>query len=491
MRLVLIHSDNERYGALARTIAPPLLPVLNKPLAQHQIEEGYDHGLREVTLLATEGIGEIRRHLGDGTRFGVSLDLLIGSLSGDELESLLKHGSLFQEPFIAMAGMTLAHLPMPELAPAHEASGKPISLVRDSTSGADVAAIFSPGGNALLAGQTGRLLEVLRTLADSGHSQIGVVAQPLPHLRGEGLPGLFDVNSHLLRDPSLLVSNLYWENPKGVFRGRGSQIHPRAKVHPPVVIGHYSQVMAGAEIGPDAVIGDETIIDKRATVLRSIVHANSYVGGMTRIENKLAAGDRLFAVGSGAKVVITDPFLLGSIESGPFSYLVDEVVHRGAALALLWALAPFGIAAAIAARRRRGEPVATREVLGAGTIERRDDLNYLPRFQMLTLPETDAPLAWYPGLVNVLKGDMRLVGPRPLSQEEAERSLDDWMLKRFKSQPGLFTLAPFAEDGEHETTIAEMLYAEKRSLALDARIALARALLPFVGKRQARRLIGL
>ena len=77
-----------------------------------------------------------------------------------------------------------------------------------------------------------------------------------------------------------------------------------------------------------------------------------------------------------------------------------------------------------------------------------------------------------PQLWNVLKGDMSLVGPRPLYMSQASE-WDERQRRRLKVRPGLTGLAQVS--GRGGLTIEEKLeldvqYVEKQSLWLDARI---------------------
>ena len=77
-----------------------------------------------------------------------------------------------------------------------------------------------------------------------------------------------------------------------------------------------------------------------------------------------------------------------------------------------------------------------------------------------------------PQLWNVLRGEMSLVGPRPVIEYEVEQ-YPDWYLRRFAVKPGMTGL--WQVSGRNERTYEEMIrfdveYAERRSFWLDLRI---------------------
>lgn len=89
-----------------------------------------------------------------------------------------------------------------------------------------------------------------------------------------------------------------------------------------------------------------------------------------------------------------------------------------------------------------------------------------------------------PQLINVLRGEMALVGPRPVIPYEVEMYPEDY-LRRFAVKPGLTGL--WQVSGRNERTYDEMVsfdieYAEADSLLLDLRILLKTV--PVVLRRQ-------
>jgi exopolysaccharide production protein ExoY len=77
-----------------------------------------------------------------------------------------------------------------------------------------------------------------------------------------------------------------------------------------------------------------------------------------------------------------------------------------------------------------------------------------------------------PQLINVLRGEMSLVGPRPCIAYEAAKYLP-WQMERFNAVPGLTGL--WQVSGKNRTTFTKMIqldieYARTKSLGLDLKI---------------------
>ena len=92
-----------------------------------------------------------------------------------------------------------------------------------------------------------------------------------------------------------------------------------------------------------------------------------------------------------------------------------------------------------------------------------------------------------PQLFNVLKGEMSLVGPRPLTATDADRLCTAYppFRRRFAVPPGLTGLAQICQaQGPELTAELEYAYVRRQSVAMDLMILFRTAWMNAVGKRR-------
>jgi NDP-sugar pyrophosphorylase family protein len=71
--LLLAGGKATRLGDISKSVPKALVPVAGRPFIDHQLERLHDQGIREVILCVGHLSGQIRSHLGSGSRFGLRI----------------------------------------------------------------------------------------------------------------------------------------------------------------------------------------------------------------------------------------------------------------------------------------------------------------------------------------------------------------------------------------------------------------------------------
>lgn len=493
MELVLIYSDTKSFEPLQSIIPVSLMMVMGKPLIQHQLEMSYSQGIRQCTIIASDNLEKIRDYCGDGSRFGVRLNLVTAAASGDETESLLRQRNLLGDCCLVLAGRTLANLPIDKLRQEHEESQKCISIVRHGKSKEIIGLLTSPPTlGELFDNGRGNLQYSAKFLMEHHPDEINIIDADFSYFICHSIADVLRLTAAVLEAPADYIYDTHFSvQDSGIHLGHHTMIHPKAVLRPPVAIGDFCQVAAGAQIGPNASISSGTIVSKDARISNSIVAPNSFVGEMMEVKDAVVVGPTLVHPLTGVKVYIGDPLLLDGIEGDALLRFTNSFVHRATAISLLAALAPVGISLAILSRARNNNAIVSKPTLGSGDVKDGGDVERLPRFNRFLFADETLPMSWYPSLLNVAKGQMRFVGPKPVGPDEKTAPSAVQSTVRYSVPPGLFAVGDLFDEASEEAALAEAIYIKKQGLVQDVRCAAAKLAAKFIGKRKARWLSGL
>lgn len=117
--VILAGGKGTRLRDVAGEVPKPLVPVLGRPVLEHQVESLRRGGVRRVVLVVGHLGHRIREHFGDGARFGVRVEYLVetsplGTAGGfGELRATLP------EVFFALYGDVLLDVDFPRFAAFH------------------------------------------------------------------------------------------------------------------------------------------------------------------------------------------------------------------------------------------------------------------------------------------------------------------------------------------------------------------------------------
>jgi lipopolysaccharide/colanic/teichoic acid biosynthesis glycosyltransferase len=276
---------------------------------------------------------------------------------------------------------------------------------------------------------------------------------------------------------------------------------------PPVYIGAGAQIERDVELGPNAVIGANTVVDEGATVRNSSVLEGTYVGRLVKVDGRVVRGGLIVDAGSGESLRVVDPFLLGEVSPRLIVNLLSRVADCAGALFLLLLSLPVLVLIALALllaslvagspgrvlelrprvrwRRTTESDVPERQTYGVAYFHTRREDRALRRQVPLPLGSflERTGLQRLPALFSVLTGQLRLVGVKPLDPSEADQLVEEWQRLPYETPPGftgLWYVSVLHRQGPQQSThSAQLADLEKLDeiVAADAYYTATRSLL--------------
>lgn len=502
MKALIFPAGNpERPTPLNQWMPEHLLPVVNKPLVAHLLELLARSDVRQVVMAVSHMPYETESYFGRGERWGLDISYCLVK-QGLGLSSILKRAwSQIHDDVLILPANIVADLPIAALAAAHENQRADLTLSVVGSKGQNdhvvsladenpELEIDGPWGPAVLSADAAPLVmaepavQDLTGIAHGLHEQgrgVAVYRAAFSMKTIESVDDYLAVNGSALRgefDGLILPGE---ELKAGIRTGMRARIHPRCIISGPASLGNNCSIGQDAVIGANTVIGDNVVIDQGAVVENSVILADTYVGSHTEVKDSVIWKKSMFDVRRGVEVYVEDDIILGDMDK-PF--LADQFARAfNLAAGLFFTVCSFPVWGLCflyhLVRPGRGFfRIETRygnyEVIDLqGRRAPRPFLHYAFRSRYWWIRKL-------PGLFNVIKGEMSMVGNAPLTGEQLDNLDEEWQALRAKAPVGLFHL--WEAEGRpdpswEEQLVSEAYYAGGRTMWGDI-VILLKCLMP-------------
>ncbi len=346
MEAVIYPSRDAKSDLLAFAGGENMLPLLNRPLLEHQLEWLADLGVQRATVLTDGDASPARAYFHSGERWGIELNFLV--LNGKRTLPRLMRLVRGMDEVICLPANILLHM-KPEL---------PGLTFRENLAACAITAANAPGTH------MGPFImhpghRAFATLCDLAYDETGIqdYLKNTPAIKGdfELIRGFADLHGAGIR---ALHAHMHMarggrEISPGVHLGYRAHIARDVVVNGPVCIGSDARVGSGAVLNSGTVIGDGCVVGAGCVLSNSVVMANTFIAPGIHLRDKIVHPEGIFDLRRGGDFHAPDSTMITRTLAK-----TDRVSAADRLLAGLLFLA--GAAAAI--RRRPSSRVAKRFV---------------------------------------------------------------------------------------------------------------------------------
>ena len=327
--VILVGGEGTRLRPLTYSMPKTMVPILNRPFLEHMLKYMKSHSIDDVVLALCYLPDHIRDYFGDGSDHGVKLTYVVeGSPLGTAgaVKNVAQH---LDETFFVFNGDVFTDMNLTAMLEMHRKKSAKATIaltpVEDPTMYGVVEAdtnnrvkrfVEKPKREAVTTNMINAGTYILEPdLLDYIPANQSYTFErglfPLLLERGDpfycfdshgywidiGTPEKYmQVNKDLLSGKltRIFPGTLY---KKGVWVEEGCDIHPKAQIDGPAVIGHHCVIEAQAHIKGPSVIGPDCSIGSGSIVEKSIVWHNVVIGKGAKLQQCIIADAVLIGEG--------------------------------------------------------------------------------------------------------------------------------------------------------------------------------------------------
>lgn len=456
-----------------------MIPVVNKPIVEHIIELLVRYNIKDIVMNLSHMPYETEKYFGNGEKWGAKIYYSLEKEHGDFGISLAKLKYREEGPFICFSQNVLTNLNITKLIQNHENYGNGMTMSAQNK-GDKTPSTFLPFVITLKAlesisnGDQIHNIGQLKKLLQKGDYSIGNYFSSFRWKEVNTINDFYEVNRHILKGDLKEIIIPGQEKKKGIWVGRHTSIHPDAKLEPPLLIGNNCNIRKGAFLGKETVLGSNVFVDRDVSIERSIIMDDSFIGSNTEINDLVIKKNIVVNVARMVTTYVKDDFILGDLNKQIIRRKGERFFNLAVALVLIILSSPFSLTLYLFHLAFPSKNYFFSEIR-FGEYEIGDMKgNFKPKvFKLYGFRSKNLFLKKLPGLINVIIGDLNLVGNLPLTKLQVNSLKNEWETLRFNVPAGLFHLweiDPREDITWQEKIIIENFYAIKRSFWGDLKI---------------------
>ncbi len=337
--VILVGGQGTRLRPLTLTVPKPMLPLMNKPFLEFQINLCLRHGVKDI-ILSTAYLPEVfEEYFGDGSRLGVKLTYVTEAEPLDTCGAVKNVERYIDGPFLVFNGDVLTDLDLTELVAYHRDKGGKASLYLTRVEDPTAYGLVPLDG----AGRIQEFVEkpspdqIVTDLINAGTYVLEpelldrVPAEQPFSFERQLFPGMLQDDLAMYGFPS----EAYWidigapdkylqahydlldrrlpfefsgeEIKPSVWVEEGADISPEAGVFGPTVIGAGCRIAPHAVVSSHCVLGPDCEVGEGAHLEGAVLHSSCIVGSESSLNHcVLSSGVRV-----GQRVHVSDQAVLG------------------------------------------------------------------------------------------------------------------------------------------------------------------------------------
>ncbi len=314
--VIMAGGEGTRLRPQTSNLPKPMLPLVGRPMMEHIVSLLQRHGITDIVVTVAFLPNAIRSYFGDGSELGVRMVYATEESPLGTAGSVLNARDELTERFLVISGDVLTDVDLTSVITFHEknqalatialsAVENPLEfgIVITREDGSIERFLEKPGWGQVFSDTINTGIYVLepeifdaipegRSVDFSGEVFPSVLEAGKP-IFGHVVDGYWEdvgttaayLQAHEdILDGKVQVEVSGFELRPGVWVGKGSFIHPSARIAAPAFIAENCTVDAEAVLGSYTTIGANTRVAERGEIQRSVIGENAYLGPAVRLE---------------------------------------------------------------------------------------------------------------------------------------------------------------------------------------------------------------